>query len=48
MFAKSIKHLQKEPVLKPITKACKKEVEQGFDRIEEQKDVYLILLNSIV
>lgn len=48
MFAKSIKHLQKDPVLKPIIKACKKEVEQRFDGIEEQKDVYLILLKSIV
>jgi DNA-3-methyladenine glycosylase II len=48
MFAKAIKHLQKDLVLKPIIKACKKEVEQRFDRIEEQKDVYLILLKSIV
>jgi len=48
MFTKAIKHLQKDPVLKPIIKACKKEVEQRFDRIEEQKDVYLILLKSIV
>ena len=48
MFAKAVKHLQKDPVLKPIIKACKKEVEQRFDRIEEQKDVYLILLKSIV
>ena len=48
MFAKAIKHLQKDPVLKPIIKACKKEVEQRFDRIEEQKDVYFILLKSTV
>jgi hypothetical protein len=46
MFAKAIKHLQKDPVLKPIIKAYKKEVEQRFDKIEEQKDVYLILLKS--
>ena len=48
MFTKAIKLLQKDPVLKPIIKACKKEVEQRFDRIEEQKDVYLILIKSIV
>jgi hypothetical protein len=42
MFTKAVKHLQKDPVLKPIIKAFKKEVEQRFERIEEQKDVYLI------
>ncbi len=48
MFAKSIKHLQKDSVLKLIIKACKKEVELRFNSIEEQKDVYLILVKSIV
>ena len=48
MFTKAVKHLQKDPVLKPIIKAFKKDVEQRFERIEEQKDVYLILLKSIV
>ena len=36
MFAKAIKHLQKDPVLKPIIKAYKKEVEQRFDKIEKK------------